>query len=522
MRNSFITKNRKDRFEDADSLYTLPVVVHVIHTGTAVGAPDNPADTAIAALITNLNNSFRKNGPLYGGVDMKIQFQLATRSPQNTVTTGITRTNGSSVPNYVSGGITNSPFLSTSAFEPAVKRLSRWPNTDYINIWIVNKIDGEDSFGGGGYAYFPEYSSSITDGLVLKANTVDGTNKTIVHEMGHYFFLYHAFTDGDWDTSCAENTSCNTQGDLICDTEPFKIQFDCSGTINSCTGNNYLVADVPHSYTVLQNYMGYTNCQWMFTAGQKERARWALLAFRLGLISSGALSPPVSFLPAVACTPVAANPLSAYYGVEKVDFNTLHVYSNTSSADSSFYVDRTVNQSTQPIKGNSYPLTISGSHDNWHRIKVFIDYNNNGNFNDTGETVLDDAQGRATAMVTIPLNAKAGEPLRMRVVADNPSPTEPGACLLTGDAMYGSGQVEDYTVVLVKRQIQSITSGAWNTASNWTCNCIPQADDQVVIKAAHTITITPAMGSLQCGKLTLETGSHFNVSGTGFKITGNH
>ena len=29
-----------------------------------------------------------------------------------------------------------------SADEVAVKNLSRWPNTDYINIWIVNKING--------------------------------------------------------------------------------------------------------------------------------------------------------------------------------------------------------------------------------------------------------------------------------------------------------------------------------------------------------------------------------------------
>ncbi len=39
-----------------DTLYTLPVVVHVINTGTPVGSLDNPDDAAINAMITNLNS----------------------------------------------------------------------------------------------------------------------------------------------------------------------------------------------------------------------------------------------------------------------------------------------------------------------------------------------------------------------------------------------------------------------------------------------------------------------------------
>jgi hypothetical protein len=75
---------------------------------------------------------------------MNIKFKLAVRSPSNTSTKGINRVKGTSVPNYVSGGITN---INTPgcADEVSVKNLSRWPNTDYINIWIVNKINGNPS-----------------------------------------------------------------------------------------------------------------------------------------------------------------------------------------------------------------------------------------------------------------------------------------------------------------------------------------------------------------------------------------
>ncbi len=492
---------------------------HVINTGTRVGAPDNPDDAAINAMIANLNNAWRKNGPLYGGADMKMQFQLAVRSPSCTSTTGIVRVDGSSVPNYASGGITNINQPG-SADEVAVKNLSRWPNTDYINIWIVNKINGNPNYPGG-YTYFTELNSVLTDGLVLNASVVDATNKTIAHEMGHHFYLYHTF-EGYSNQTCAANTDCTNQGDLICDTEPCLFITDCGNNINSCTGNPYLVADATFNYTVLNNYMGYTNCQWMFTDGQKTRARSALFTYRQGLITSQALTAPTGLSPAAACIPTAAFGLSPYYGVQQVDFNTLHVYSNTSNADNSFYNDRTCNQSTTVVEGQSYLLTVTGSYLNPHYIKAFIDFNNDGDFNDAGENVLNDLNGSSSVMVIIPsAGVPIYTPIRMRVVADNPGGTAPTACQLYGNSANGSGQAEDYTLIIIPRQIYSVASGGWNVPATWSCNCVPQNDDEVTIKATHTVAITSAMGAQQCGKLILDPGSVFNA-GNNLKIMGTH
>lgn len=502
-----------------DTLYTLPVVVHVINTGTPIGSADNPDDASIIAMIDNLNNAWRKNGPSFGGPDMKIQFQLAVRSPSCGPTNGINRINGSVVPNYATGGITN---INTpgSADEVSVKNLSRWPNTDYINIWIVNKINGDPNYPGG-YTYFPELNSAMTDGLVLNASVVDATNKTIAHEMGHHFYLYHTF-EGYSNQICAANTDCLNQGDLICDTEPCLLETDCSNTINSCTGVAYQVADATHNYTVLNNYMGYTNCQWMFTDGQKTRARSALFTYRPGLISSWALTTPTGSAPAAACIPTAAFALSPYYGIQQVDFNTIHIYSNTSLADNSFYVDRTCNQSTIVIEAQSYSLTVTGSYLNPHYIKAYIDYNNDGDFNDAGENVLDDLNGSSSAIVTIPATGvPIYTPIRMRIVADNPGGSTPSACQLFGNSGGGSGQVEDYALIIIPRQIYSIASGAWNVPATWSCNCIPQNDDEVTVKATHTVTITSAMGAQQCGKLILDPGSIFNA-GDNLKIIGTH
>lgn len=438
-----------NRLQDTDSLYTIPLVVHVIHTGTPVGSPDNPSDADITDMITGLNDAWRKNGPSYGGVDMKMQFQLAVRSPQCGTTTGIIRVNGSSVPNYVSGGIAIGTYPG-SADEWTVKALSRWPNTDYINIWIVNKINGS-STGTGGFAYFAEYNSAAGDGIVINSLYANGaSSKTLAHEMGHVFEMYHTFYDDAFETTCPRTDSCAFYGDRVCDTEGGLVEYVCTNTINSCTGLPYLIEDATHNYTVLNNYMNYTDCAWMFTQGQKDRIRATLFLFRQGLISSGALSPPPASSPATACVPTADNGLSPYYGVEKLEFNDLSVYSNSSLADSLMYIDRSCNQRTTVRRGQTYPLTITGSYLNPCWIKAFIDYNNDGDFDDAGETLVSTFtfDGFVTTNITIPSSGVViTVPLRLRIIADDPS-FEPTACHLTGVPASGAGQAEDYGVII--------------------------------------------------------------------------
>jgi hypothetical protein len=503
------------RMMDDDLVYTLPIVVHVIHNGEAIGSPENPSDAQILTMISGLNKAFRKNGPAYGGADIKLQFQLAVRSPGCSAATGINRVNGSGVPNYTSGGISIDTYPG-SADEVAVKALSRWPNTDYINIWIVNKINGSAS--AGGFAYFAEYNSAVNDGIVLQFNCVTDQVETLTHEMGHYFELYHTFYDDGFEINCPRTDSCAFYGDQICDTEPSKVEYNCTNTTNSCTGLPYIIADATLNYTVLRNYMNYTNCPRMFTQEQKDRMRAALFAFRPGLINSGGLTAAPISSPPAACTPTASFGPSFYYGVEKIVFNTLSVYSNSSVADGSQYIDRSCNQRTSVIKGQNYSLILTGSYQNFAWLRVWLDYNNDGDFNDAGELLLSGYTGSDTVNVSIPLTGVVtGLPLRLRAIADNPTPPAPDPCHINGAADVGAGQVEDFAVIILKRDIISITSGAWNSPTTWSCNCIPQNDDQVTVKPTHTVNITPAMGAVECGKLVLEPGSIFNVDGS-FKV----
>ena len=129
--------------------YHVPVVVHVIHTGGAVGSAYNPSVATINALITQINNGFANtfNDPNTAGnfnsVDIPIRFYLAQRTENCTATTGINRIDFSSNSTYTADGVQRS---STSPGVPdaTIKALAHWNDLDYYNIYIVNKINGVD------------------------------------------------------------------------------------------------------------------------------------------------------------------------------------------------------------------------------------------------------------------------------------------------------------------------------------------------------------------------------------------
>lgn len=492
---------------------TIPVVVHVIHTGTPIGATDNPSDSLIQTLLNQMNDAFQLNGPQYGGADVGFAFQLVTRSPTCTGTNGIIRIDGSTIPEYATGGITTDTIIfPNSADERIVKGLSRWPNTDYLNIWIVNMIDGNPTWPGG-YAYFPEHNSALTDGIVLRASVVNGTNKTIIHELGHYFNLLHTFGDA-WE-NCLPQIDCALDGDQICDTENCMYMFDCTSATNPCSGQNWIITDPGHQYTVLNNYMGYTDCQWMFTSDQKTRMHNALNTFRPGLLSSSALDPNDSPSIVSACIPAAVNGLSPYYGIERVEAGPLDIYSNSSLADGDFYIDRTCNQGLEIAAGDSLPIRITCSYTNWAHVNVYLDYNNDGVYTLPGELVIAADGGIIEDTIVIPVTqVSLCVPLRMRIVVDHPAAPPPTSCLLTGTAPDGVGQIEDYALTVRPRNVESLSSGPWNSPGIWSCNCIPSSVDQVLIHPGDVVTITPAMGMIECADMHLEPGAQLQLNGT--------
>lgn len=278
------------------SVLRVPVVVHVMHKGEAVGSGSNISEADINQGILQLNERFRKIPGSLGdgnGVDVEIEFALAIRDPNGNCTNGIVRYNMSGQSAYMNYGVNRD---NTNGIDDGdLKALSRWNTNQYYNIYLVSEIDdNECGYGIQGYAYFASAHGQSYDGMVqLGCKFAQSGNTTLTHELGHALNLYHTFEGDANGTSCPSNTSCSTQGDRVCDIPPhIRSASDCVAGTNSCDGGS-------SKELFIHNYMDYSSdaCQSEFTAGQKTRAVAALTTNRASYLESNgnmSLVPPAS------------------------------------------------------------------------------------------------------------------------------------------------------------------------------------------------------------------------------------
>ncbi len=93
---------------------------------------------------------FRKESGSVGdgaGADTKIDFCLAQRDPDGNPTTGITRHDLSGIPVYAEDGVASSS-LQDGMNDEAMKEIACWDVDNYVNVYIVTEIGGNN--GGGG------------------------------------------------------------------------------------------------------------------------------------------------------------------------------------------------------------------------------------------------------------------------------------------------------------------------------------------------------------------------------------
>jgi len=247
-------------------VYTLPLVIHVIHSGEPIGTNANPTDAYLINSIDIATQRFRHTqagantytNPNYGA-DTELEFCFAKEDPNGNYTTGIVR--------YLDPINTQNP---STAYLNSLK----WDTDKYMNLFIAADI-GNGIFGyysGGGNDYTVFWASGYNTGL-------------LAHEWGHYFSLAHTFTP----TGGCTNDDCLTDGDGVCDTPP-KLNSGftgdpCDDPGNECTtdeddtstNNPYRpvsmggLGDQPDQ---LSNYMDYTGSCWdCFTEGQKTKMR---------------------------------------------------------------------------------------------------------------------------------------------------------------------------------------------------------------------------------------------------------
>lgn len=259
--------------------HVLPVVFHIVHNNDAA----NITDARVLKSLDNLNQAFANSGFFNPetGVDTRIQFCLAKKSPSNTFTTGITR------------DVSPLSTMTIETDDETLKSLSAWDPTCYINVWIVSEIS---SLSGGdavsGYAYFPTVHGTAIDGIVVEADfigTADANTSLLVHEMGHYLGLYHTFEGGCF------NDDCLLDGDRVCDTPPDQstATVGCDFEMNSCEtdAQSGFASDMND---MINNYMDYgdLNCANAFTEDQKCRMRFSIDNARASLLDCASCQDP--------------------------------------------------------------------------------------------------------------------------------------------------------------------------------------------------------------------------------------
>lgn len=464
--------------------FEIPIVVHVIESGATANSNlaltdqdvINWIDRANKMYATTYGNGFYPEGAgAAGGNVIPFKLVLAKRSPTCTPTNGIVRYNGSTIPLYDTRGV-KSAASGNGASDSQIKTLApHWPETSYFNIYVVIGFDGQQQNAGGlmGYARFPESYDYFYESFMKVATLKNQHDTTLTHELGHAFGLYHTFQGINYtsQTTCPVNNNCATDGDRVCDTSPSRSMYGVPVPNNTatdpCTNQN-------HDGTQY-NVMNYTNSNRKFTEGQRDRAIMLMMEYRKNLITSTAGQDPATVIPspvnviAAQCSPGGiVNPANNNFGIgaSRVQFGSISSTTNGYDSDEpapKFYEDYSTATCIRPAyytdipSSSSTPLKVTydngfGQADKF-KTKVWIDYNNNGTF-DESELVVNDLSASiaagsgkiVTAGITPPAGAVTNTYLRMRVAVD--AATFNGAVLADGTpcSQLQYGQVEDYAV----------------------------------------------------------------------------
>lgn len=263
----------------------IPVVVHVLHSGSPIGEGANIPTSQILEQIRVLNEDFNRenidaiNTPeefLSAAGVANIEFVLALQDEQGLPTDGIVRVQGPK-----------------SIYSPddavLVGQTSQWNPEEYLNIWVMELVQPFI-----GYASFPISDlpglnfppvAGITDGVTVDyrffgigGSAISASlGRTTTHEVGHYLGLRHIWGDGGCGVDdFVEDTPLQDNPNNTCNANPSRF---------SCESND-----------MIQNYMDYTPdaCMNIFTKGQIERFNVVLenSPRRISLVNNRATEEP--------------------------------------------------------------------------------------------------------------------------------------------------------------------------------------------------------------------------------------
>ncbi len=253
--------------ERSNNTYAIPIVMHIVRQSNGTGGI-NPTEVADAIDSANV---------LFAPVNVSVyEFQ-----PTNFIDEDYF---------YLD--------MSSGQRMDSLKRYDRVPQA--VNIYWVP--------GSSGFPYcgLSSFTTSAVQGIIM-SNNCGGTffkNSTLVHEIGHYFNLYHTH-ETFLGTECPNGSNCATAGDLCCDTPADP---EINGHVSAapaCVYDNYAsppgTCDATPYNPPVFNIMSYSrqSCRDELTPLQIQRFRGTLETLRpeLSYVVNGVKIVPLAVSP---------------------------------------------------------------------------------------------------------------------------------------------------------------------------------------------------------------------------------
>jgi PKD repeat protein len=344
--------------------YTIPVIVHVIHGGQAIGTYPNLSNAQVVSQINILTNDFSGTGQYVGNYPATAFAGYAATAPVTAPSFNGTRIiignaqltflpcqydkNGNAMPEpgvdrvnfntftlsagYTSKDPANAAYNTNGTFQNFINNIVKpqtiWDVNKYMNIWTT---DENAALGLLGFATFPPGSTlpgipggtgtSTTDGLWCWGRAYGNTGfalapynlgRTATHEIGHWLGLRHIWGDGNCvtdycqDTPPANGPNYVNQNNLA--TPPTATNANTATyplKPNTCVGPP---ANGPNGQ-MFMNFMDYSddNGMYMYTTDQVNRMQTAMAnsPIRVTLGTHGLTVPPpvanFTFTPTSPC-----------------------------------------------------------------------------------------------------------------------------------------------------------------------------------------------------------------------------